>query len=156
MNQSDTSSPAANEYLPSESVRARQQVADYEASDGAKGGDLNGKPVVILTTTGAISGAIRKTPIMKVTEGDAYVAIASYAGSPRNPAWYYNLVAEPRATIRDGSETISVRAREIQGDLKQELWTSVDAINPAYAQYRATSGRDIPILLLEPSAETTT
>ena len=84
------------EYRPSASERARDQVARYEASDGTDGGELDGRPVVILTTRGASSGALRKTPIMRVVDGDSYIAIASYAGNPRNPAWYYNLQRRPR------------------------------------------------------------
>jgi len=137
-------------YSPSSSERVRDQVARYEASDGAEGGDLGGRPVVILTTRGATSGAIRKTPIMRVVDGDVYVAIASYAGGPRNPAWYGNLVAHPDGEVRDGAHRIPVRAREVHGDEKARLWAIADAGNPAYAGYRAQAGRDIPILVLEP------
>lgn len=140
------------EYLPSASGRARDQVARYEASDGAEGGDLDGRPVVILTTLGATSGAVRKTPIMRVVDGDAYVAIASYAGNPQNPAWYHNLVAHPDAEIRDLARRIPARAREVHGEEKARLWAIADAGNPAYARYRANAGRDIPVLLLQPGA----
>jgi deazaflavin-dependent oxidoreductase (nitroreductase family) len=139
------------EYRPSASERARDQVARYEASDGTDGGELNGLPVVILTSRGASSGALRKTPIMRVADGDSYIAVASYAGNPRNPAWYYNLRADPDAEIRDGCHRIPVRAREVSGDEKATLWAIADAGNPAYAHYRATAGRDIPILILEPT-----
>lgn len=98
-------------YLPSPSERVRNQVARYEATDGADGGDLDGRPVVVLTTRGATSGTTRKTPIMRVVDGDAYVAIASYAGNPRNPSWYRNLVAHPDAEIRDRARRIRVRAQ---------------------------------------------
>jgi deazaflavin-dependent oxidoreductase (nitroreductase family) len=138
------------EYLPSASERARDQVARYEATDGAEGGDLDGRPVVILTTRGATSGAIRKTPIMRVVDGASYVAIASYAGNPENPAWYRNLVTYPDAEIRDREQRVPVRAREVHGDEKTRLWAIADDGNPAYAGYRAAAGRDIPILLLEP------
>jgi deazaflavin-dependent oxidoreductase (nitroreductase family) len=138
-------------YVPSASERARDQVARYEASDGVDGGELDGRPVVILTTRGASSGAIRKTPVMRVVDGANYVAIASYAGNPNNPAWYRNLAADPEAEIRDGARHIPVRAREVFGEERARLWAIADAGNPAYARYRATSGRDIPVLLLEPS-----
>ena len=141
------------QYSPSPSERVRDQVARYEATDGADGGDLGGRPVVILTTRGATSGAIRKTPIMRVVDSDAYVAIASYAGNPRNPAWYRNLVAHPAAEIRDRARRIRVRAREVHGDEKARLWAIADAGNPAYADYRAHAGRDIPVLVLEPVSE---
>src|SRR6202012_94335 len=100
---------------PSASDRVRDQVERYEASDGADGGELDGRPVVILTTRGASSGALRKTPIMRVVDGEAYVAIASYAGNPVDPAWYRNLLANPDAEIRDGARRIPVRAREVSG-----------------------------------------
>jgi deazaflavin-dependent oxidoreductase (nitroreductase family) len=138
------------EYNPSASGRVRDQVARYEASDGSDGGDLGGRPVVILTTRGATSGAIRKTPIMRVVDGDAFVAIASYAGNPRNPAWYRNLVAFPEAEVRDRARQVLVRAREVHGDEKARLWAIADAGNPAYAEYRASAGRDIPVFVLEP------
>jgi deazaflavin-dependent oxidoreductase (nitroreductase family) len=138
------------EYRPSASERARDQVARYEASDGTDGGELDGRPVIILTTRGASSGALRKTPIMRVVDGDSYIAIASYAGNPRNPAWYYNLSANPDAEIRDGADRIPVRSREVSGDEKVRIWSIADAGNPAYARYRELAGRDIPVLLLEP------
>jgi deazaflavin-dependent oxidoreductase (nitroreductase family) len=139
-------------YVPSPSERVRDQVALYEATDGADGGDLGGLPVVILTTRGASSGAIRKNPIMRVVDGEAYVAVASYAGNPHNPAWYSNLVAHPDAEIRDKGSRIPVRAREVHGDEKTRVWSIADAGNPAYADYRARAGRDIPVLLLEPDS----
>jgi F420H(2)-dependent quinone reductase len=144
------STTEGSEYRPSASERVRDQVARYEATDGVEGGELGGNPVVILTMRGASSGAIRKTPIMRVVDGDTYVAIASYAGNPRNPAWYGNLVANPEAEIRDGANTFRVRAREVHGHEKERLWSIADRGNPAYAGYRAQAGRDIPILVLEP------
>lgn len=138
-----------NEYRPSSSDRVRDQVARYEATDGVEGGELNGLPVVILTTRGAVSGAVRKTPIMRVTDGTAYVAIASYAGSPLNPAWYHNLRASPEAEIRDRNRIVAVCAREVHGAEKDRLWAIADAGNTVYADYRARAGRDIPILVLD-------
>lgn len=139
-------------YVPSPSERVRDQVARYEATDGAEGGELDGRPVVILTTTGARSGATRKNPIMRVTDAGDYIAIASFAGGPVDPAWYANLVATPDAVVQDGAARIPVRAREVHGADKQRLWAVADALNPAYARYRATAGRDIPVLRLAPTA----
>jgi deazaflavin-dependent oxidoreductase (nitroreductase family) len=140
---------ASTRYAPSASDRVRAQVASYEATDGAEGGELGGRPVVILTTVGARSGAIRKTPIMKVVDGDRYVAIASYAGSPTDPAWYRNLVAQPEAQLQDGAARVRVRAREVTGTEKARLWEIADASYSAYADYRARAGREIPILVLD-------
>ena len=143
--------PGRGEYVPSPSERVRSQVARYEATGGAEGGELNGLPVVILTTTGARSGAVRKTPIMRVERDGVYAAIASYAGNPNNPQWYYNLVGHPVAEVRDGQRVHKVRARELSGAEKQSWWAVADALNPNYARYRASAGRDIPILVLEPA-----
>lgn len=140
-------------YVPSPSERVREQVARYEATNGAEGGDLNGLPVVILTTTGARSGSIRKNPVMRVERDGVYAAIASYAGNPRNPQWYYNLLAHPDATVQDGARICRVRARELSGAEKQRWWAIADALNPNYATYRAAAGRDIPVLALEPAEE---
>jgi deazaflavin-dependent oxidoreductase (nitroreductase family) len=161
MNDSTDANPAAAaatseanhgaQYAPSPSERVRDQVARYEATGGADGGELGGLPVIILTTTGARSGSTRKNPIMRVEQDGVYAAIASYAGKPENPQWYYNLLAQPYATIQDGAQVRRVRAREVYDEEKQGWWTVADALNPNYAGYRASSGRDIPILALEPA-----
>ena len=145
--------PAARpgEYTASPSQRVRDQVERYEATDGADGGEQGGLPVVILTTTGARSGALRKTPIMRVERDGVYAAIASYAGNPHNPQWYYNLLAHPEAELRDGTQVRRVRARELSGAEKQRWWDIADALNPNYARYRASAGRDIPVLALDPA-----
>jgi len=142
--------PAPGDYAPSPSERVRDWVARYEASGGAEGGELNGLPVIILATTGARSGSLRKTPVMRVERDGVYAAIASYAGNPRNPQWYYNLLVHPEAEVQDGAKVRRVRARELSGAEKQRWWELADALNPNYARYRASSGRDIPVLALEP------
>ena len=161
MNESTDADPAATaattgadrgaQYVPSPSERVRDQVARYEATGGADGGELGGLPVIILTTTGARSGNTRKNPVMRVEQDGVYAAIASYAGQPENPQWYYNLLAQPYATVQDGPQRRRVRAREVHDEEKQGWWAVADALNPNYARYRASSGRDIPILALEPA-----
>ena len=139
------------EYVPSPSERVRDQVARYEATGGVEGGEVGGLPVIILTTTGARTGKTRKNPVMRVQQDGVYAAIASYAGGPENPRWYYNLLAQPYATVQDGPRLRRVRAREVYDEEKQGWWAVADALNPNYARYRATAGRDIPILALEPA-----
>ena len=139
------------EYVPSPSERVRDQVARYEATGGVEGGEVGGLPVIILITTGARSGKTRKNPVMRVEQDGVYAAIAAYAGGPENPRWYYNLLAQPYATIQDGPQIRRVRAREVLDEEKQGWWAVADALNPNYARYRASSGRDIPILALEPA-----
>jgi deazaflavin-dependent oxidoreductase (nitroreductase family) len=142
--------PVAGQYTPSPNERVRNQVERYEVTGGAEGGELNGLPVIILTTTGARSGAVRKTPIMRVERDGVYAAIAAFSGKPENPQWYHNLVGHPRAVVQDGREIRQVRARVLSGGEKQAWWNIADALNPSYRRYRASSGRDIPILALEP------
>jgi deazaflavin-dependent oxidoreductase (nitroreductase family) len=139
------------EYLPGPSERVRDQVARYEATGGVEGGELGGLPVVILTTTGVRTGKTRKNPVMRVEQDGVYAAIASYAGNPENPRWYYNLLAHPYAIVQDGPEIRRVRAREVFDEEKLGWWAVADALNPTYARYRAAAGRDIPILALEPA-----
>ena len=142
---------SGTEYVPSPSERVRDQVARYEATGGVEGGEVGGLPVIILTTTGARTGKTRKNPVMRVEQDGVYAAIASYAGGPENPRWYYNLLAHPYATVQDGPQSRRVRAREVFDEEKRTWWAIADALNANYARYRATAGRDIPILALEPA-----
>jgi deazaflavin-dependent oxidoreductase (nitroreductase family) len=141
-------------YVPSPSDRVRDQVALYESTAGAEGATLDGRPVIILTTTGARSGSTRKNPIMRVEQDGVYIAIASAAGSPHDPQWYRNLLAHPDVQIQDGAEVRQVRAREVFGAEKDRWWAVADALNPAYARYRAAAGREIPVLALESAGST--
>jgi deazaflavin-dependent oxidoreductase (nitroreductase family) len=139
-----------NAYQPSSEERVRDQVALYEATDGAEGGELEGRPVVILTTTGARSGRIRKTPVIRIVHDGIYAAVASAGGAARNPAWYLNLVARPVAQVQDGAEHRRVRAREVHGAEKDRWWVIAESFWPHFPEYRAAAGREIPILVLEP------
>src|SRR3984885_12226773 len=100
---SDTGSGLDGQYVPSPSERVRVQVADYEASGGVEGGTLEGPPGGIRTWVGATSGKGGKNPVMRIVDGDQYVAVASAGGSPTNPSWYANLVAHPTIRLQDGA-----------------------------------------------------
>src|SRR5207237_3447193 len=104
------------EYIPSPRDWVREQVALYESSGGTKGTTLRdtGLPVVIVTNTGNKTGAIRKTPLMRVKDGDNYILIGSVGGAPRNPVWVYNLRANPLVEIRDRRDVRSMRVREVK------------------------------------------
>ncbi|GAB3002009.1 nitroreductase family deazaflavin-dependent oxidoreductase [Amycolatopsis acidiphila] len=143
---------AAQEYVPSPSERVRIQVASYEATDGREGGTLEGRPVVILTMTGATSGQIRKTPVVRIERDGTYLAVASAGGAPNNPAWYHNLIAHRDVRLQDGARVYHLRAREVFGEEKTEAWTLAESRWPHFPEYRAKTSREIPILLLEPSA----
>ena len=149
----NTESGLDGEYVPSPVARVRNQVEDYEASGGVEGGTLEGRQVVILTSVGAKSGKVRKNPVMRIVDGDRYVAVASYGGSPENPSWYTNLVAHPTVRIQDGATVKDFRAREVSGEEKQRYWTIAEQFWPHFPEYRRrAAGRDIPIMVLEPIA----
>jgi F420H(2)-dependent quinone reductase len=140
-------------YEPSPSDRVREQVSLYEATDGREGGTLEGRPVVILTTVGAKTGNIRKNPVMRIKEGDVYVAVASNAGASSHPAWYRNIVVHPELSLQDGAIVHRVRAREVHGDEKAGWWKVAERDWPHFPEYRAKAGdREIPVMLLEPVA----
>jgi deazaflavin-dependent oxidoreductase (nitroreductase family) len=151
--ESDTERGFDGEYVPSPLERIRKQVADYEASGGTRGGTVEGAPVVILTSVGAKSGKVRKNPVVRIVDGDRYVAVASHRGALTNPSWYANLVAHPRVRLQDGATVSEFHAREVSGDEKQHYWTVAERFWPPFPEYRRLAGgRDIPIMVLEPIA----
>jgi deazaflavin-dependent oxidoreductase (nitroreductase family) len=142
------------EYEPSPIERIRNQVALYESTQGTQGNTLEDHPVVILTTIGSKSRKVRKNPIMRIQEDGIYVAVASAAGSPKNPSWYSNLLVHPEVRLQDGSEIHRLRAREVFGEEKQRWWQVAERFWPHYPEYRErAAGREIPLILLEPIAD---
>lgn len=142
--------PLTGEYEPSVEPYVRDQVAAYEASGGAQGNTLRGLPVIILTTRGAKSGKLRKTPLMRVEHDDRYAAIASLGGAPKHPVWYYNIVADPHVELQDGAVRKDYIAREVTGDEKTQWWTRAVAAYPDYDDYQRRTDRQIPLFVLEP------
>jgi len=144
--------PLTGEYVPSPSDRARDQVELYERTGGKEGNVQHptGLPVIILTTLGAKSGKLRKTPLMRVEHDGKYAIVASKGGTPENPTWYANVVAHPQVELQDGPEPKDYVARELSGDEKQLWQDRADAAYPPYAEYRTKTDRDIPIFVLEP------
>jgi deazaflavin-dependent oxidoreductase (nitroreductase family) len=138
------------QYEPSPNERIRNQVAEYEASAGSRADTLEGYPVVILTTVGVRSGKVRKNPIMRIVDGDRYVAIASAAGRPEHPVWYRNIVAHPIVRVQDGPTARTYQAQEMHGDQTHRYWELADNAFPKFAEYRQRAGRDIPIIVLDP------
>lgn len=145
--------PLHGEYVRSPSHRSAQQVELYESSGGTKGTTLGGRPVVILTTVGARTGKLRKVPLMRVTHGGEYLAVASLGGAPQNPVWYHNLLADPRVELQDGPDRWDMVARELSGAERETWWARAVAAFPSYADYAARTQRQIPVFLLTPAAE---
>ncbi len=120
-------------------------------SGGTKGTELNGMRVVLLTTIGAKTAKIRKTPLMRVEHGGEYAAVASLGGAPKNPVWYYNVKANPRVELQDGTETADYDAREVFGEEKATWWERAVAAFPDYADYQKKTERQIPVFVLTPA-----
>ncbi|ADP79348.1 nitroreductase family deazaflavin-dependent oxidoreductase [Pseudofrankia inefficax] len=142
----------ARDYEPSPSDWVRKQVEEYESSGGTRGTELNGRPVIILTTVGAKSGKIRKSPLMRVEHEGLYAVVASLGGAPKHPVWYYNVLANPRVELQDGPTKQAMVAREVTGDEKALWWERAVATWPDYAEYQKKTTRQIPVFVLEPAA----
>ncbi|GAA3120083.1 nitroreductase family deazaflavin-dependent oxidoreductase [Streptomyces echinatus] len=144
--------PLEGEYEPSPTQWVREQVEEYESSGGTKGTTLldTGLPVIVLTTLGAKSGKIRKTPLMRVEHAGRYAVVASVGGAPKHPVWYFNVKAHPLVELQDGPERRDMRAREVTGAEKAEWWERAVAAFPPYAEYQEKTARQIPVFVLEP------
>ncbi len=140
------------EYVPSPRNWVREQVELYESSGGTKGTTLSdtGLPVVIVTHVGNKTGAIRKTPLMRVKDGNNYVLIGSQGGAPTDPAWVHNLRVNPNVEIRDETVVRPMRVREVKDDRERKrLWKLAVAAFPPYADYQERTNRRIPVFVAE-------
>ena len=142
--------PLTGEYEPSTSDWARENAEKYMESGGTEGTEMQGKPVILLTTIGAKSGKIRKTPLMRVEHDGEYAIVASLGGAPKNPVWYHNVKAHPRVELQDGTVTKDYEAREVFGDEKATWWERAVAAWPDYAEYQKKTDRQIPVFVLTP------
>ena len=142
------------EYVPSPIKWVRDQVELYEGSGGAEGTELldTGLPVIIVTHRGNRTGAVRKTPLMRVQDGDCYVLVASRGGAPKNPVWVYNLREDADVEIRDATEVMPMRVREVEDAAERDrLWALAVEAFPPYQEYQGKTSRRIPVFLAEPA-----
>ncbi|MEU9502018.1 nitroreductase family deazaflavin-dependent oxidoreductase [Streptomyces sp. NPDC048196] len=144
--------PLQGEYEPSPTPWVREQVEEYESSGGTRGTTIRGLPVVVLTTRGARSGRIRKSPVMRVEHEGTYAVVASLGGAPKNPLWYHNMVADPRVELQDGPVRRDMTAREVTGEEKAVWWGRAVEAFPDYDAYQKKTTREIPVFVLEPAA----
>ena len=140
--------PLNGEYEPSPNERARWQVEIYEYSGGIDWTTLRGRPVVVLTSVGARTGKLRKTPLMRVEHDGDYAVVASLGGAPKHPVWYYNLVAHPHVELQDGPEKHDYTAREVFGEERDLWWSRAVETWPDYAGYQTRTSRTIPVFVL--------
>jgi deazaflavin-dependent oxidoreductase (nitroreductase family) len=142
--------PIEGEYEPSAWDWVREQIEGYERSGGREANTFadTGLPVIIVTTRGNKTGKVRKTALMRVEHDGEYALVASMGGAPKNPVWYYNLVADPDAVvIQDGPEPFDAHVREVTGDEKAQWWERAVAAYPDYAVYQAATERPIPVFV---------
>ncbi len=142
--------PLTGDYEPSTSDWARENAEKYMESGGTEGTELQGKPVILLTTIGAKTGKIRKTPLMRVEHDGEYAVVASLGGAPQNPVWYYNVKAHPRVELQDGPVNKDYEAREAVGEERATWWERALAAWPDYAEYQKKTDRQIPVFVLTP------
>ena len=141
--------PLSGDYEPSTADWVREHVEKIEES-GGQAAEMQGKPVILLTTVGAKSGKIRKTPLMRVEHNGEYAVVASLGGAPKNPVWYYNIKKNPRVELQDGATTRDYDAREVFGDEKATWWERAIEAWPDYAEYQTKTDRQIPVFVLTP------
>jgi deazaflavin-dependent oxidoreductase (nitroreductase family) len=142
------------DYIPSPRQWVRDQVELYEGSGGKEGTTLRdtGLPVIIVTHTGNKTGAIRKTPLMKVKDGANYVLVGSVGGAPANPVWVNNLRANPSVELRDLTQVQKMLVREVSDEAERaRLWKLAVAAFPPYQEYQAKTTRTIPLFVAEPA-----
>jgi len=133
---------------PDDDLFGAEHVRVYEETDGERGYDWRGATILLLTTKGRTSGEPRTTPLIHRTDGDRWVIVASKGGTPENPAWYENLLADPEATIQVKGDRIDVRASTAEGAERARLWSLMVEVWPAYDEYQARTEREIPIVVL--------
>jgi deazaflavin-dependent oxidoreductase (nitroreductase family) len=119
-------------------------------SGGTDGTDLQGMAVILLTTVGAKTGKLRKTPLMRVEHDGQYAIVASLGGAPKNPVWYYNVKKNPRVELQDETVTGDYEAHEVFGDEKATWWERAVEAYPPYAEYQTKTDRQIPLFVLTP------
>ena len=135
---------------------AQDQAELYLQTDGREGGEMRGRPIVVVTTTGARSGTPRLVPVMRVEHDGSYGVVASKGGAPAHPSWYHNLVAHPRVTLQDGAVRHEYLARELDGAEREAWWVRAVQAWPDYATYQTKTERLIPVFVLDPVEESAT
>ena len=124
-------------------------IAEFRANKGNVGGPFAGAPVLLLTTTGAKSGKQHTTPLMYLADGDRIVVFASMGGAPKNPAWYHNVVANPKVRVEAGAEAFDAKATVAQGGERDDLYARQSKAYPQFAEYQQKTARKIPVVILK-------
>jgi deazaflavin-dependent oxidoreductase (nitroreductase family) len=142
--------PLDGEYELSPSAWVRDQTLKILETGTTESVDIKGRSVVLITTRGAKTGKLRRVPLMRVEHEGTYAIVASLGGAPKNPVWYYNVKADPKVDLQDGTETNDFVAREVTGNEKAVWWERAVDAYPDYADYQRKTDRQIPVFVLEP------
>lgn len=124
-------------------------IAEFRANAGKVGGQFEGTSLLLLHATGAKSGVERINPLAYQAVGESFAIFASKAGADTNPDWFHNVVAHPECAIEVGVETVEVRARILEGDEREAVWSKQKELAPGFAEYEQKTSRVIPVVLLE-------
>ncbi|HEX8732401.1 MAG TPA: nitroreductase family deazaflavin-dependent oxidoreductase [Ktedonobacterales bacterium] len=127
----------------------RRTIEEFRANKGQVGGMWEGKPLLLLTTTGAKSGQQHTTPVMYLREGDHIYIFASKGGAPTNPAWYHNLLAHPEVRVELGDQTYTAVATPVSGEERDHIYTRWAERYPQFREYQTKTSRVIPVIELE-------
>ena len=127
----------------------RQIIEEFRANGGKVGGMWEGRPLLLLTVTGAKTGQHRTHPVMYLRDGDRLLVFASKGGAPTNPDWYHNLVVHPEVTVEVGNETYEATATVLSGQERDQFYAKQAQLYPQFADYQASTTRKIPVVALE-------
>jgi deazaflavin-dependent oxidoreductase (nitroreductase family) len=127
----------------------RAIIDEFRANNGKVSGQFEGVPLLLLTTVGARSGRTRTNPLVYFADEDRYLIIASYAGAPVNPPWFYNLKANPEVEVEMGTERFKAQAREVTEPQRTEVYQKVAEAAPLFAEYQSNTTRTIPVIVLQ-------
>lgn len=136
-----------------QSAYNRQLIETFRANQNKADGPFEGRPLLLLTTTGARSGKPYTAPMMYIPDGDRLLVIASNLGAPKHPDWYHNLIAHPEVTIETRTETFNANATVIEGAERQRLWASIVERYPFFTEHQAKTTRQIPVIALTRRAD---
>ncbi len=134
------------------SLLGDEHVRRYRETGGEVGYLWNGAPTLLLTTTGRKSGEARTAPLIFGRDGDDYLIVGSVGGSPKHPAWYLNLQADPHASIQVRTDVFEVEAHTASAAEKPRLWRIMNEVWPNYDVYQSRTDRDIPVVVLSPTS----
>ena len=127
-----------------------KNIEEFRATGGKVGGPFEGAPMILVHHKGGRTGTERVNPMVYQPVGDGFAVFASRGGDTRHPHWYLNLMANPETTVEVGTETIAVRARDLKGDERSEIWERQKQLMPGFAEYeKKAAPREIPVVLLE-------